>query len=831
MDSNGQRFWLLAEERHWHRPGDPPAVQWDGERRSLRLASRRDPPAWIAYKAEALSRLERVPEAADAFGTRARWSTGQKQVMATGALEGEVPICTTPGGQDPSDIALGHDGVVYLAVETGATGGEMAMVDRRQRREPATIVVEGFRPWRVASDPAGGVWVMDRAARLIAHTTGGLWPKRPYGPYSPGTFRPVDENPDPPRISVRVADAWEENETAAGIACGPDGRLAVLTWAADGQGMVRLVDPETDRIGPPVRLRGGRFPFSIAWVAGGRLAILLSRVNEAPVYATDDWEGEAAPVGDLYPLRGHDGGPFLHGLSLPPLYGTDAAPRPLNRLSLPHFAARGTASSKTFLDGGSTQTVWHRLYVEAAIPAGCGIVVRLAATDEPASPIAADEWHEHRFGSAFAVPDGSQAPVGAWVPEPSEIAYQPGMLKSEPERDRAGLFTVLVQRPGRRVRSLRGRYLWVRVELVGTGRASPELAALRAYASRFSYLDNYLPELYRETAFGPDADAPGTATAPDFLDRFLGNFEGILTPLEDRIAGAHLLTDPRTAPAEALEWVAGWVGMAFDPALAADRRRALLAAAPEMARRRGTLRGLALALDLATGGAVRGGEIVVLEDFRLRRTFATILGADLSEDEDPLLGGISVSGNSYVGDTLFLGDESRKEFLARFGGALPKTKDEQAAIDALYDGLAHRVTVLVHQEVDPQDLGLIARVVQRETPAHVQAKVMATTYPFLVGMASLVGVDTYLGPRPPRLPVRVERSYVGISDFLITPVSLDPRLEGGSVQVLRPGSAPPVADAGEPLVAERGYPFELDGSGSHADPGRTLEWYRWKRLP
>lgn len=129
-----------------------------------------------------------------------------------------------------------------------------------------------------------------------------------------------------------------------------------------------------------------------------------------------------------------------------------------------------------------------------------------------------------------------------------------------------------MQRSGRRVRTLAGRYLWVRLSLHGNGRDSPEIAALRIHGPRFSYRDHYLPRLYRETEFGPAADARVSPGAPqsspaDFLERFLGNVEGWLTMLEDRVAAAHLTSDPDAAAEPTLDWLGGWIGVAFDAAL------------------------------------------------------------------------------------------------------------------------------------------------------------------------------------------------------------------------------------------------------------------------
>ena len=831
MDANGLRFWMLAENAEWHRWGDPSATEYDSERRTLRLANQRAAEQWFDHAGVARSRLGRVPAAIDAFGTRAFLRPASGDIMAEGVLPTPVVIYTAPSPMSSvTDFTMGANGVFYIAVD-----GAIVLLDRRERWRPVTLNVADFTAWRFASDPNDGVWVIDPIRRTLASVVGEPLPDRPYGPYASDVFRPCNENANPPRIAVHAAASWPEEDEAVAIACSPGGRLALLTWSSGGaDARVRVLNAD-GTFGAAVTLAGAHHPYSMAWVSDTDIAVLLPDtpahpITEAPVYTlpADGDGGVARPLGDFYPLRDHDDGPFLHTPSVPPHYGSAAGPAPLVRLSLPSFASKGSATGAMPFDGGR-HTVWHRLYLEASIPPGCGVRVWLAASDKDAMPIGESEWHQHRFG-AVPEPPVAGVPTGAWVGVPSEIPFHQGLIACPRVKNRSGLFTALIQRAGLRVRPLRGRYLSVRVELYGTGRATPEIAAVRAYASRFSYVDRYLPELYRETVFGADADQPGTSTPADFLERFLGNFEGVLTPLEDRISNAHLLTDPRTVPDESIEWLGGWVGLTFDSALPVDRRRALVEATPTLYRARGTPRGLALALEVATGGGVSSGEIVVLEDFRLRRTFATILGADLADENDPLLAGLVSSGNSFVGDTLFLGDEHRQEFLALFNADtdLTATASERNAIAHLFDDLANRVTVLVHQEVEPQDLGLISRILTLESPAHVLGRVVTASYSFLIGMASLVGVDTYLGRRTPIGPVRIERSHLGVRDRLQRPPSLDPRLEGGGSGIGSATDTRPDADAGSAENVRFGESFTLDASRSRASPGRTLARFDWR---
>ncbi|MCB9076724.1 MAG: phage tail protein I [Anaerolineaceae bacterium] len=97
---------------------------------------------------------------------------------------------------------------------------------------------------------------------------------------------------------------------------------------------------------------------------------------------------------------------------------------------------------------------------------------------------------------------------------------------------------------------------------------------------------SYLPELYhppqidkkQEIVFHPD----------NFLARFLGIFEAILTPIERNIDNFDLYLNPGTAPADFLPWLKNWFGIIFEPGWTDAQRRQFLRKASLLYARRGT---------------------------------------------------------------------------------------------------------------------------------------------------------------------------------------------------------------------------------------------------
>ncbi|MDT7604492.1 MAG: hypothetical protein QOF61_2489, partial [Acidobacteriota bacterium] len=273
---------------------------------------------------------------------------------------------------------------------------------------------------------------------------------------------------------------------------------------------------------------------------------------------------------------------------------------------------------RTF-DGRESDCVWHRLLLDACIPAGTRIEVWSRAANDAGDLLIAG-WNEEP--SLYLRADGSELPYAGRLDKKTDAA-------SKERAGGDGTWELLFQRA-------RGRYLQLKLVLAGDGRSTPRLRALRAYYPRFSYSVNYLPGVYRED----DQSA-------SFVERFLANFEGTYTALEDKIAAVQLLFDVRSAPADALEWLAGWYGVALDPAWDEARRRVFIKNAMHFFAYRGTLHGLELALRLVFDKCIddsafneippdevrhnaRG--IRLIEKFRARSVPAALVGDPTEQD-------------------------------------------------------------------------------------------------------------------------------------------------------------------------------------------------------
>lgn len=108
-------------------------------------------------------------------------------------------------------------------------------------------------------------------------------------------------------------------------------------------------------------------------------------------------------------------------------------------------------------------------------------------------------------------------------------------------------------------------------------------------------LDTPLPVLQR---------MPGVLQDDEFLGRFVSAFDDAYAPVFATLDSLWCYFDPAMAPPDFLDFLAGWVGIELDGSWEVDQRRAVIARAAIVHRRRGTARGIREALTLALGAEV-----------------------------------------------------------------------------------------------------------------------------------------------------------------------------------------------------------------------------------
>lgn len=323
-----------------------------------------------------------------------------------------------------------------------------------------------------------------------------------------------------------------------------------------------------------------------------------------------------------------------------------------------------------------------------------------------------------RDAEGFGPQPPAREPLTVW----SAAASQPAKLRLFDERTRAlwlepgGLgpgvdasswTRVEIQAPRA---TDQGRFLWLRLSFEGARRrradehaiATPRLLSARALYPRPSYLA-LLPSVY---ARRDEREDPAGAL---FLERFLALFEEHLTALETRYEDVSRLLNPAGADEEWLRFLAGWLGLVFDPSWDVERRRRLVLAAPELFRLRGTPAGLLRALEIYLGRAP-----VLVEGFRWRPSGPLILGRS---------GRIGCSRLAEPAEGL----SARASDLAEH---------------------AHRFTLFVEVESGCDLAALesaLRRLVDSIEPAHAEYHLHFVPPRARVGLQSTVGLDCVLG--------------------------------------------------------------------------------------
>lgn len=361
--------------------------------------------------------------------------------------------------------------------------------------------------------------------------------------------------------------------------------------------------------------------------------------------------------------------------------------RPITTITPPAPIARAKQGQLLTvpIDSGRPRCRWHRVRLEATVPAGTALSVAVATSESPTP-----------------VPQGDPTQETGWETFPAGVPH-PTDWDAAPRSS----LDYLVQQPP-------GRYLHLRLRLSGDGAATPVVHRIRIDLPRTTSLE-HLPPVYREEP-----------RAEEFTERFLSLFDASVESLDRAIERFPALLDGSGVPEGALPWLGSFLDLAFESSWTAERRRALLAATPDLYRRRGTKAGLAAAIQ-----QVLGVEPVIQE------LAAESAWGALSKSTQ--LGSVRLFGRARARFTL--GTSALCQAPMRSFG--------DPALDPL-TGPAWRLRVLIPGVGGMSDAlrDRLTRLLDSQKPAHTVVSTRVGGTGFIVGSWSTAGVDTVLAALP-----------------------------------------------------------------------------------
>ncbi|HMK56394.1 MAG TPA: phage tail protein [Dissulfurispiraceae bacterium] len=294
------------------------------------------------------------------------------------------------------------------------------------------------------------------------------------------------------------------------------------------------------------------------------------------------------------------------------------------------------------LDSGTDGTVWHRLVMNADIPADTADDIYSYASDDEAIRKLIDQT----IDDPTKTPQQKADIIDGVIPWSAAKNSGPDML---------------FQRNA-------GRFLWIKLELATyNNTVCPSVKEMRIFYPRISYL-RYLPAIYQEDP-----------ASKDFLERFLSLFESIFYDLEIEIANITRYLDPDLAPPEFLKWLASWVDIAIEEDWQENTKRDFIRQAARLYTMKGTVEGISRFIQIYTG------KIPVIFEHALSKTPAVLggqfwLGINSTIVMTPVrgfrLGDDSILGRVAIRDTAYAPEDPFLSSAYRFTVSIDLTAEE-----------------------------------------------------------------------------------------------------------------------------------------------------------